>query len=207
MRCRRLATEARGNGGCRTSGYASTARIDASSPDLRRQRDCTSASVRRQADGRSRCTAAAPRSTRRVQLGGSESVTSALTACCTEASCAVAGSEGGWVHRGRSRGAIGELGAERGKGRLRKQDKGRRDSRKSPRVLRNPTEYRSCDGGSLRQHARAPASEERDPLAAPTSRAIGLPLPTTSSARVCRAPDSVLLLRRSRRRALRSACR
>ena len=40
---------------------------------------------------------------------------------------------------------------------MRKQDKGRRDSRKSLRILGNPTEYPSCDGGILRQRARAPA--------------------------------------------------
>jgi hypothetical protein len=44
---------------------------------------------------------------------------------------------------------------------LRKQDKGRRDSRKSRCILRNPTEYPSCDGGILRQHARAPSRERR----------------------------------------------
>lgn len=52
----------------------------ASSPDRRRQ-----------ADGHSRCTRAAPRSTRRLQLRGSEIVTSARTTWCTEARCAVAG--------------------------------------------------------------------------------------------------------------------
>jgi len=44
---------------------------------------------------------------------------------------------------------------------LRKQDKGRRDSRKSRRILGNPTEYPSRGGGILRQQARRPAAPTR----------------------------------------------
>ena len=53
------------------------------------------------------------------------------------------------------------MGGGRERERLRKQDKGRRDSRKSRSILRNPTEYSSCGGGILRQPAPAPSRERR----------------------------------------------
>ena len=50
---------------------------------------------------------------------------------------------------------------------LRKQDKGRRISRKSPHLLANPMEYREQGGGFLRQRGRGPSAGDGELLALP----------------------------------------
>lgn len=59
---------------------------------------------------------------------------------------------------------------------LRRQDKGRRNSRKSPHLLANPMEYREQGGGFLRQRGRGPsAGDDRVGGAAVISRTPAAP--------------------------------
>ena len=109
----------------------------------------------RHADGRSLCNSTAPRSTCHLQLRGSGTLVPCAAAGRPRWHCVGAEWWVGWKIRNTSRSKVRPVGAERGKGRLRKQDKGRRDSQKSPNILMNSTEYPRCGGGILRQLARA----------------------------------------------------
>ena len=66
-----------------------------------------------------------------------------------------------WLAASRYGCEVSEVGSVVEEATSRKQDKGGRDSQKSLRILRNPTEYPSCGGGILRQQARRPAAPMR----------------------------------------------